>query len=425
MKQAIKIPQRNQIFYFLYLLLILYLVLTNKTFKRMANEPVIALMGFQLLITFLYTGFWKVAFSRYFIFIYLSVFMYAFYYVIGHDKASIINIPIIVRNIPLFVLGFFLILDHPRKQLLILCYLISHSLIVLVDIYRIKSYSSAGLFKEEMAVIINYSDMSFYASKNDLIPWFPSLSFLVLLSFIIWHNSNKLTLICVIGCQLILTYQVAISGWVSSILLLGLGLVLYTNLRIIKSGKQFLRNMVVFACVMGIGLFAYSILSSQKGGHVGSASKRIDRLIDGISQGNVDAIDDVSGGRITLAKFSLNEFYKNPLIGTGNNYIGGGHSHIFDTLGRFGIIGSIAISGQLFFWLYLSFLNYRKFPMNNTVVVCFSIMILFFIGNIINPYYPKTYIDSIVFFAGGMICGLDYLQRKGMKMINDLGIHNT
>lgn len=426
LKLLFRIPERNKLLYFIFIVGGLLLIMSSRTLKRIATEPIWLFMGLQILLMLCYRGFWRLLFTRYFILINGTVLLFTIYFVTGHDSDLMIQLPYYIKNIPFFVLGFYIVQDSFRRDKILFFYLASYAMVALVDIKTMYSISMGGLYKSEIALALKYGGMSYMASKNDLILWFPCLSLLVLLSFTLWTRiSSKLRMV-VAFFQLILIYQIAISGWVAAILLLAFGLCFIVILKVLSNPKRLRLNIKIAMVVVIMGGFGLFVLSEQIEGQSGSALRRLLKVTNSAItcdwQQFSNALEDVSG-RVKLSIWSYEEFKKSPLIGTGGLFQGGEHSHFFDTLGRYGILGSFFLTGQLVYWFWLAWANYRRFPDDNLSIVFLSVLTTFLVGNIMNPYFPKTYLDNLVFLVGGFSCGQHYFSKYGKVKKNIIAIY--
>ena len=118
-----------------------------------------------------------------------------------------------------------------------------------------------------------------------------------------------------------------------------------------------------------------------------------------------------------LGLISLRSFAKSPLIGLGRGkeseeikgHISdtiGGHSYILDSLGQRGLLGTFPLLAALGLFTLTAYRNFRRAPGSWRESAMLTIMLMWIVAMIINPYFlGYLALNCIVFLCFGLILG--------------------
>lgn len=192
-----------------------------------------------------------------------------------------------------------------------------------------------------------------------------------------------------------LIYQLLNCGYATPIALFIINLFVVGIVYLIKAkifSKRFWRTIIIFSLSVFLGYYIMQfILQSTITSQIDVKDRFTNFIVNPVG-GGYNSKEGVS--RFTLMNFSWQSFLKNPLFGGGGNIrtsmyqgISGGHSSAIDVLAVLGLFGG---GGAFIFFVLKAFHNaYKKLKnKNNFYNICnLSVMLTFFIGGIMNPYW--------------------------------------
>ncbi len=398
--------------YFFWLAGLTVLVLSNYKFQEIFNWPYrIAL--FITMVGFLACKNWKkIVIDRYFFLIFLALFFVGVHALAGHGDRIHRTFYYFIRSIPFFVLGAAVTRNRPFRNTILVGILVGYTLVACLDIYSVLTNSEVqGLIREQIAALTTgaQGEEEVLLGVNNLIYHFPTLVFVMFLSFSLYDLKSNSFKVFVLGCQSILLLTVLASTWTAAVILLTAGLVILVCLESSKRGRILpVVGLAVF--LITVFVFYSGLTSVSEGGDMGKMTQRIALIMQNIADpgGMAEIADEISGTRLSLMELSVNEFLKAPLFGVGDFYFHerlGGHSFVADTFARYGLIGGVPLVVMLISWTWKAFKNYLRDPkgrMHTSQLTFFSVFLL---GNVLNPYLFMATLDLVVFFAAGLTCG--------------------
>lgn len=192
-----------------------------------------------------------------------------------------------------------------------------------------------------------------------------------------------------------LIYQLLNCGYATPIALFIINLFLVGIIYLIKAkifSKNFWRSIIIFIFSIFSGYYIIMFFLQSKVTSQFDVKDRFTNFMINPAGGGYDSKEGVS--RFTLINFSWQSFLKNPLFGGGGNIrtsmyqgISGGHSSAVDV---FAVLGLLAGGGAFIFFISKAVHNaYKKLKKeNNFYNICnLSVILTFFIGGIMNPYW--------------------------------------
>jgi hypothetical protein len=181
------------------------------------------------------------------------------------------------------------------------------------------------------------------------------------------------------------------------------------------------RLAVLGSSVIAIICFwaAFGAIAENTGGSFGQIFRRLEGLRRTVIAGEVTKdTAEASSGRVQLGMISIRSFLKSPLIGLGmgagasdeikghlSNTIGG-HSYILDSLGQRGLLGTFPLLAALGSFLLTAYRNFKKAPGSWRESAMLTIMPMWIVAMIINPYFlGYLALNCVVFLCFGLILG--------------------
>lgn len=354
-----------------------------------------------------YAGYWMFAFA----------FVLALMALAGHGDRISYSFISFMKNIPFFMLGFAL----ANKQYWFRRWMLL-SIIAVYAAFAVKYLISiliwGGRFATRQAVASIFSENA-DAVVSAFISYFPTQVLVMFFCITLLNDSQQRFKVFGIVCGCILSMLVIFSYWVMPIFMIAIGgsvLVLQTIKKTKLSFKQRLYTIILVACAVFIVIPILNALAAR--GAVGQ--RVIDRTMGVLgvpfSSGGIGEIDSFSGGRLSLAAESIAVFSKRPILGNGDYYFRGtgGHSLWFDSLARYGLLGSIPIFAFGITILVISTRNFNSKRSDYTDTAMMMAIYSWFFASFMNPYLLGT-VGYFVFLAGGMATGrYKMLQHNGI-----------
>lgn len=247
-----------------------------------------------------------------------------------------------------------------------------------------------------------------YVSEN--IGGFVLIYELVLLVPLIIYMIKKRKMNRALGWGLIVLFGITIisSEYTTALLMYVLSLTLFLIPKITK--RKILVLVVILVILFIINSLYFADLFEYLSENIQSQTLavRFEEMAELLREGETSA-DGNATNRMDLYKKSINAFFESGMMGIWNGTGLGGHSFIFDTMGKFGIIGLFAII-VMYRMIYKMFIGpYRRedfYP-----YLFFVYMIAIFMAFINPKTYLFIFICLIPLFAQKMV--LKRIEREG------------
>lgn len=428
-----RISNRNLPAFLLYIFCSLLIVFSSYKIKNIFYIVHISFFVGAFFSMALLKDSYRILFSRYGAFTVALMLYYGIMYMIsrGFPEYAVSirylgSALLLTKSLPFFILGFLLAAERKKLKIYLVVMIGSLAIISLYDIILMRGatsvYNRADMAFELMGGQVHnrvfVGGGMFGKALDDFIPYFPFISIVSLFSlpFVLQRNySWRYRAVIGIGAILLIV-NVAISGFVTPLLILLIGSIVL----VLTLPKKPSSALLITAIFLGFVFLCYYILNNFEIGEANRVLKRFKLLFIGITEkGGEGLVNEASGGRLELIQVSLKTFSKYPLFGVGeqigNGYgdkIIGAHSFFADTLAKYGIIGCIPIFGLYFSWLYYVVANFLKDRKDSLRVASLTVFAALTVGNIVNPYFITSYIDQITFLVGGLACGTHYLDMR-------------
>ncbi len=247
-----------------------------------------------------------------------------------------------------------------------------------------------------------------YASAN--IGGFALIYELVLIAPLIVYlvKKRKINMILGIGFIALLGITIFNSEYTTALLMYVLSLILFLIPKITK--RKILVIVVVLAILFVFNSMYFADMFDNLSQTVESETlaARFGELADFLREGE-STDDSNAANRLNLYRKSIKTFFSSGMLGAWKNSSIGGHSFVFDTMGKFGLLG-VALMIIMYRIIYKMFINpYKKEDFYPYVYYTYLIAIFMAFIN------PKTYffifICIIPLFARTMV--IKRIEREG------------
>lgn len=335
------------------------------------------------------------------------------------DLISVSAEPIVMVRVLPFLLCGFTLAQYPsveRKWLLVL--LLGYALLTLPDALIFGSGSFSGVRRDRLltqsydqdsagAVLVGYVDLSVVCLLVSL------------LAIRLRDQLGRFWRSAVLVAQGVLASICVTAGFTAALILLMFSL---TVLGFTAPVRTLRRRLVFMGIAVPAVLLVFSLvvsLGQQKGGALGQVASRLNSLRKAVSTREVTSeTSDATSGRLALAAVSMRSFFKSPIIGLGKGEGGsseikglkstthGGHSYLLDSLAKRGLIGTLPLLMTFGSLLFAAYRNFRRAPGSWRESAMLTIMIVWIMATVINPYFlGYIALNSVVFLIFGMILG--------------------
>jgi hypothetical protein len=304
---------------------------------------------------------------------------------------------------------------HERKWLLGLVVLFS--LVALPDALIFARGSLQGLSRDRLLTSTFDAD-----SANAVLSGYVNLTVCCLILAVI---SNRLRDLIPVGlrwlivlCQLTLASICLTAGFTAAALLLLLCIMLTGLTAPVRTLRFRILTLTGGLAVVVAAWIAFGALASEKGGTASQVYGRLDTLRRTVWTGEITKdTSKATSGRLDLGLISIDSFLKSPLIGLGKGKESqtiaghtsdtiGGHSYILDSLGQRGLLGTFPLLVALGSLLMTAYRSFRKAPRSWRGSAMLTMMPMWVVAMIINPYFlGYLALNCVVFLCFGLILG--------------------
>ena len=338
----------------------------------------------------------------------------------GHpsDLISVHSDPIVMIRVFPFLLCGYTIAQFPRYEKRWMFWLLAvFAILTLPDAASFARGSLQGLRRDRLL-----SERFDEASAIAVLTGYVNLSLVCLIIAILGNRLRDLMRRYwrwpLAGLQIALASVCITAGFTAAALLLVVSLALLVITVPVRTLR--FRLVAVTAAIAILPLFwvAFGSLAESTGGTLGQVFRRLDGLRKAVvSREITDETSKSTSGRLELGLISLRSFVKSPLIGLGmgkesediKGHISdtiGGHSYILDSLGQRGLIGTFPLLAALGSLLITAYRNFRLAPGSWRESAMLTIMPMWILAMIINPYFlGYLALNCIAFLCFGLILG--------------------
>jgi hypothetical protein len=334
------------------------------------------------------------------------------------DLFNVHSAPVVMVRVFPFMLCGYTLAQFPRQE--------KHWLLRLVVLFTLVTFPDAITFargslqgQSRDRLLTSSFD---YESANAILSGYVNLTICCLIIAIL---ANRLRGVISQGqrwfvfvCQSVLASICVTAGFTAAALLLLVAIVL-TGLTAPVRTLRFRVLALLTAIVFIAGAWAvFGMVAEDTGGTFAQVYKRLDGLRKTIVSGEITADTSKStSGRLDLGMISIRSFLKSPMIGLGKGELSqtikghisdtiGGHSYILDSLGQRGLLGTFPLLVVLGSFVMTAYRNFRKASGSWREAATLTIMPMWIIAMIINPYFlGYLALNCVVFLCFGLILG--------------------
>ncbi len=324
---------------------------------------------------------------------------------------------VMVRVFPFMLCGYTLA-QFPRvEKRWMLALLVAFALVTLPDAYTFARGSLQGLRRERL--LTGTFDE---ASARAVLTGYVNLSLVCLLVAVLANRLRDMVTPywrwVVAALQISLASICVTAGFTAAalLLLIALGLLGITiPVRTLRFRLLVFGGVMVVVAALWVG---FANLAQGTGGTIGQVFSRLDQLRKAVSTREVtDETMSATSGRLELGAISIRSFLKSPLVGLGkgeesaeikghDSDTHGGHSYILDSLGQRGLVGTFPLLAALWLFLLTAYRNFRLSPTSWRESAMVTIMPVWIVAMIINPYFlGYLALNCVVFLCFGLILG--------------------
>jgi hypothetical protein len=326
--------------------------------------------------------------------------------------------PIVMIRVFPFILCGYTLAQFPRhEKWWLMSLLVLFALLTFPDALAFFQGSTQGLRRDRL-LIGRYDE----ASANAVLSGYVNLSLVCLIVAILGSRLRDLVqrrwrwIVAV--SQAVLASVCVTAGFTAAALLFFLSAAF---LGVTAPVRTLRFRLLVLGCapVFLVGSWlAFGALAESTGGTFGQIFKRLEGLRKTVLSFEVtEETNKSTSGRVELGIISLRSFVRSPLIGLGmgteseeirghiSNTIGG-HSYILDSLGQRGLLGTFPLLAALGSFLVTAYRNFRQAPGSWRESAMLTIMPVWIVAMIINPYFlGYLALNCVVFLCFGLILG--------------------
>jgi hypothetical protein len=338
----------------------------------------------------------------------------------GHpsDLLSVGSDPVVMIRVFPFLLCGYTLAQYPRQEKRWLVWLlVLFALLTLPDAVLFARGSMQGLRRERLL-----TERFDEASASAVLSGYVNLALGCLMIALLGNRLRDLVRrywrLPLAAFQLVLASICVTAGFTAAALLLLLSLALLGITAPVRTLRFRLMVIGVTLVVLPILWVAFGSLAQNTGGTFGQIFGRLEGLRKAVVSREVtEETSKATSGRLELGLISLRSFARSPLIGLGmgkeseeikghDSDTIGGHSYILDSLGQRGLIGTFPLLAALGSFLMIAYRNFRRAPGSWRGSAMLSIMPMWIVGMIINPYFlGYLALNCIVFLCFGFILG--------------------
>lgn len=259
----------------------------------------------------------------------------------------------------------------------------------------ITTYRGCTLYpyaSREIAAMLSSEDPALYALyvKQNIGSFAFTYTLVLILPIVIYLIKNNINRLISISCIIIIITTIFKTEYTTALMFMALCMVT------MFISKQYKVKHIIFFLIIILLLYLSSkqiiaIILEKIANNLNSElfSERLHELSYSILYGKDQASGDLEA-RISLYESSFNNFINNPIWGS-NSY-GGGHSYILDNMGKFGLLGIIAMI-FMYLRIYKIFLNnWRYTNYYGNICLILFIAIIFAIVNPKENLFTLTFI---------------------------------
>lgn len=219
-------------------------------------------------------------------------------------------------------------------------------------------------------------------------------------------------------CQAALASVCITAGFTAAALLLLVSSVLTGLTAPVRTLRFRVLTLSVALGMIAIGWLAFGTFAKETGGTVSQVYDRLDGLRKTVLTGEITKdTSKATSGRLDLGLISIGSFLRSPLIGLGKGeesqtikgHISdtiGGHSYILDSLGQRGLLGTLPLLVVLGSLVRTAYRNFRAARGSWRESAMLTIMPMWIVAMIINPYFlGYLALNCVVFLCFGLILG--------------------
>lgn len=324
---------------------------------------------------------------------------------------------VMIRVFPFLLCGYTLAQFPRHEKWWLMLVLLLFAVLTFPDALAFFRGSTQGLRRDRL-LLGRYDE----ASANAVLSGYVNLSLVCLIIAILGNRLRdlvqRLWRWLVAAGQIILASVCVTAGFTAAALLLFVSAALLgftAPVRTLRFRLLVLGSALVF--LVGAWL-AFGALAESTGGTFGQIFKRLDGLRKTVVSLEVtEETSKSTSGRVELGIISLRSFLRSPLIGLGvgtaseeirghiSNTIGG-HSYILDSLGQRGLLGTFPLLAALGTFLLTAHRNFKKAQGSWRESAMLTIMPVWIVAMIINPYFlGYLALNCVVFLCFGLILG--------------------
>ena len=326
--------------------------------------------------------------------------------------------PIVMIRVFPFVLCGYTLAQFPRyEKRWLIALLIVFALLTLPDAAAFFRGSVQGLRRDKL-LVGRYDE----ASANAVLSGYVNLTLVCLIIAILGNRLRDLIprqwRWFMAAAQGTLASVCVTAGFTAAALLLFLSVALLGVTAPVRTLRFRLLVLASALVVMAGAWVAFGSLAENTGGTFAQIFKRLEGLRKSVVSLEVtEETSKSTSGRLELGLVSLRSFARSPLIGLGmgteseefrghNSNTIGGHSYILDSLGQRGLLGTFPLLAALGSFLLTAYRNFRKAPGSWRESAMLTIMPVWIIAMIINPYFlGYLSLNCVVFLCFGLILG--------------------
>ena len=334
------------------------------------------------------------------------------------DLISVGADPIVMIRVFPFMLCGYTLAQYPQyEKRWLLWLLVFYALLTLPDALSFTRGSLQGLDRDRLL-----ADRFDAASASAVLTGYVNLSLVCLIIAILGNRVHDMIgrhwRWVIAGLQITLASVCFTAGFTAAALLLLLSLALLGITAPVRTLRFRLLALAVVLVVIPVFWLAFGSLAENTGGTFGQIYRRLEGLRKTVvSREITEETGKSTSGRVELGLISLRSFAKSPLIGLGRGkeseeikgHISdtiGGHSYILDSLGQRGLLGTFPLLAALGLFTLTAYRNFRRAPGSWRESAMLTIMLMWIVAMIINPYFlGYLALNCIVFLCFGLILG--------------------
>ena len=346
------------------------------------------------------------------------------------DLLSVHSDPVVMIRVFPFLLCGYTLAQYPRHEKRWMFWLlILFALLTLPDALTFGRGSLQGLRRDKL-LAERFDD----ASAIAVLTGYVNLSLVCLIIALLGNRLRDLVgrhwRLAIGAFQVTLASVCLTAGFTAAALLLFLSLGLLGITAPVRTLR--FRLMAFMAVMVALPLFwlAFGTLAEKTGGTLAQIYQRLEGLRKtAVAREITDETSKATSGRVELGLISLRSFASSPLIGLGKGkeseeikgHISdtiGGHSYILDSLGQRGLLGTFPLLAALWSFTMTAYRNFRRAPGSWRESAMLTIMPMWIVAMIINPYFlGYLALNCIVFLCFGLILGDAVRLRSGVNAL--------